>query len=73
MLVWINSEPNTFNTFVANRIAEIQAVTNTKDWYHIASAHNPADVLSRGLSSRLLPNNNLWWYGSDWLAEEQNR
>ena len=36
-------------------------------WHHIASASNPADLLSRGLpASELIPLK-LWWEGPPWL------
>lgn len=43
---------------MANRVGEIQRLTESKDWRHVASSENPADILS--LSSRELTNLSLW-------------
>lgn len=48
---------------MANRIGEIQRLTDIKCWRHIASSDNPADVLSRGLYSEELMDASLWWRG----------
>ncbi|GJQ77806.1 hypothetical protein Trydic_g4703, partial [Trypoxylus dichotomus] len=54
-------------TFVANRIAEIQELTNVADWHHIGTKENPADFLSRGTTSSTLMHTNLWWHGPKFL------
>ncbi|KAJ8961419.1 hypothetical protein NQ318_014665 [Aromia moschata] len=55
VLGWLRHEPNTLNTFVGNRIAEIQEKTKGHVWRHVPTKDNPADLLSRG------------WHGPDWL------
>lgn len=67
VLSWINSEPKTWNTFVANRVSEIQKLTNPSNWKHVKSAENPADILSRGCTSEELLSCDLWWSGPEWL------
>lgn len=49
-LSWISNEANKWHTFVANRVAEINRITNGAPWYHVKSEDNPADPLSRGIS-----------------------
>ena len=44
---WINRSPYTLQTFVANRVAEIQRLTNGAEWRHIETL-DPADLISRG-------------------------
>ncbi|GJQ70763.1 hypothetical protein Trydic_g23054, partial [Trypoxylus dichotomus] len=66
VLSWLKS-PKTFKTFVANRIAEIQELTNIADWHHIGTKENPADLLSRGTTSSTLMHTNLWWHGPKFL------
>ena len=41
-------EANSWSTFVANRIAEIQQCPDLK-WNHVPSHENPADCASLGL------------------------
>lgn len=72
-LYWIKSEPTRWKTFVANRVSEIQGLTDVKDWYHVESSCNPADLLSRGMPPNILKNNNLWWSGPDWLVVENDK
>ncbi|GJQ88544.1 hypothetical protein Trydic_g3631 [Trypoxylus dichotomus] len=66
VLSWLKS-PKTFKTFVANRIAEIQELTNVADWHHIGTKENPADLLSRGTTSSTLMHTKLWWHGPKFL------
>lgn len=66
-LSWISSEANKWHTFVANRVAEINRITCGAPWHHIKSGDNPADPLSRGISSEKMKSMKLWWEGSDFL------
>ena len=47
-LYWIHTQSTRWKTYVANRVAEIQRLTQTYTWHHINSRHNPADIISRG-------------------------
>ncbi|GFW27091.1 integrase catalytic domain-containing protein [Trichonephila clavipes] len=67
VLAWIQKEPNLLKTFVANRVATIQHLTNTEQWHHVSSKQNPADLVSRGLDPSSL-HNSLWWNGPTFLA-----
>ncbi|GFW66704.1 uncharacterized protein TNCV_1371371 [Trichonephila clavipes] len=48
VLEWIQKEPNLLKTFVANRVATIQHLTNAEQWHNVSSEQNPADLASRG-------------------------
>jgi hypothetical protein len=72
VLAWINSTSSNLQTFVGNRGSEIQTLTDAKDWYHVKSESNPADVLSRGALPGQLKTNKLWWNGPDWLSENND-
>ncbi|GFW62734.1 integrase catalytic domain-containing protein [Trichonephila clavipes] len=61
VLAWIQKEPNVLKTFLANRVATIQHLTNAEQWHHVSSGQNPADLVSRGLDPSSLHNNSLWW------------
>ncbi|XP_068916892.1 uncharacterized protein [Tenebrio molitor] len=67
VLAWLNNSPNTWQTFVANRTAEIQELTAIAEWRHVKGKENPADLVSRGLSPRELVDNELWFKGPSWL------
>lgn len=72
VLAWIKSHPNHYNTFVANRITEIQSLTNANNWSFIATDENPADCASRGVNPSELKMHNLWWSGPKWLSKSQD-
>jgi len=60
VLCWLQNNSRQWTPFVANRVAEIQRLTNVKDWKHVVSQENPADPLSRGIMPDLLHKLKLW-------------
>lgn len=67
-LSWIKTPPNLLQTFVGNRVCQIQSMSSPDQWNHISSQDNPADVLSRGINPRNLSSFDLWWKGPHWLS-----
>lgn len=67
-LCWIRGQPARWNTFVANRVAEIQESSQPEHWKHVRSEDNAADVLSRGARVSQLLRSDLWWHGPTWLT-----
>lgn len=67
VLTWILDEPHRWKTFVGNRVAEIQEMSDKHDWHHIRSQYNPADIISRGINPNELNSSDLWWHGPEWL------
>ncbi|GFX26241.1 integrase catalytic domain-containing protein [Trichonephila clavipes] len=55
-LAWLNTPANRLKTFVANRVAKVQELTEGFQWNHMPSVLNPADLVSRGLRPCDLPN-----------------
>jgi Pao retrotransposon peptidase/Putative peptidase (DUF1758) len=68
-LYWISKEPANLQPFVANRVNEIQTVSGHCRWSHVAGIHNPADLISRGLTVEQLVNNKFWWNGPEFLVK----
>nr|XP_012233626.1 PREDICTED: uncharacterized protein LOC105678692 [Linepithema humile] len=64
---WIAGDPSRWSIFVANRVAEIQKLTAKKQWHHVRSELNPADILSRGTNPDEIQTNKLWWNGPSFL------
>ncbi|XP_021943783.2 uncharacterized protein LOC110842357 [Folsomia candida] len=64
-LQWIRRD-EIWNTFVGNRIKEINKNSNKEDWRHCPGKQNPADLPSRGCSPTELLNSK-WWDGPAWL------
>lgn len=67
VLHWISSNPSRWKQFIANRVAEIQHQTYKMKWRYVASEHNPADIISRGMMPVQLKDASIWWNGPSWL------
>ncbi|XP_030758530.1 uncharacterized protein LOC115884169 [Sitophilus oryzae] len=67
VLSWISASAHKWKTFVANRVARIQELSNPNEWHYVHTSDNPADLISRGLNKKLLINTRLWWNGPSWL------
>lgn len=48
VLHWIQSSAQKWKPFVANRVAEIQNLTNPESWSHCNGKDNAADLATRG-------------------------
>ncbi|XP_055527173.1 uncharacterized protein LOC129719790 [Wyeomyia smithii] len=68
VLHWLFASPSTWLTFIANRVAEIQEITENCTWNHVPGEQNPADLISRGVHLSELIDSSLWWNGPPWLA-----
>ncbi|XP_025264482.1 uncharacterized protein LOC105257606 [Camponotus floridanus] len=69
-LGWIRGHPSRWQTYVTNRVSEIQRTTPQAAWHHVPGQDNPADCASRGLSPKELLGHPLWWQGPPWLRLE---
>lgn len=65
----IQKESYGFGTFVANRVAEIQANTDPNDWWWVKTSENPADLTTRPCHPNYLRSNSLWQRGPDFLSD----
>ncbi|GFW54189.1 integrase catalytic domain-containing protein [Trichonephila clavipes] len=54
-------------TFVQNRIAMIQDLF-PRQWRHVPTKMNPADLISGGVDPDKLLNQELWWNGPEFLS-----
>lgn len=70
VLSWIRSPSTKWKTFVANRVSKIQGCTSVDEWRKVKSCENPADLLSRGVSSDFLLSSSLWWQGGPSLMSD---
>ena len=66
----IQKESYGFGTFVANRIAEIQAKTDPAEWWWVKTSENPADLTTRPCHPNYLHSNSLWQKGPEFLLHE---
>ncbi|XP_064486179.1 uncharacterized protein LOC135398725 [Ornithodoros turicata] len=70
-LCWIHSPASKWKPFVSNRVMEIQLLTDPSRWRHCPGHCNPADLVTRGISSDALVGSSLWWEGPPWLREHE--
>ena len=70
-LQYIKNESKRFQTYVANRIAEIREMTSPDQWRHCPGKLNPADDASHGLKSQKLIDQHRWWKGPEYLWESE--
>lgn len=68
-LSWIRKSPHLLKSFISNRVAAIQDLTDSYQWQHVTLENNPADILSQGLDAKKLSNCNFWFYGSNFLQD----
>ena len=54
--------------FITNRIQEIRDSFPIEHWIYVPTADNPANLLTRGLSTQQLRTSWLWLYGPPWLS-----
>ncbi|XP_037906171.1 uncharacterized protein LOC119648480 [Hermetia illucens] len=73
VLQWLQSPAAKWKVFIANRVSHIHSSSDSKQWRHINSKANPADVASRGIFHNFLKNHVQWWNGPDWLKEHQDK
>nr|CAH7747066.1 unnamed protein product [Callosobruchus chinensis] len=52
-------------------VAEIQKITESFEWRHVATHDNPADLLSRGVKPENVSEMQLWWQGPTWLQDDE--
>ncbi|GFS38314.1 DUF1758 domain-containing protein [Trichonephila inaurata madagascariensis] len=71
VLSWMSSPPRNWKPFVANRTSEILDIIPCKQWCYVPSKENPAELGSRGMSPKDLPDCSLWWEGPQWLSTEE--
>ena len=70
-LHWIKGEKHV-NTFVTHRVVEILNHSKPDQWRYCPTQDNPADLLTRGITSSQLKLSTLWKHGPQWLPSENS-
>ena len=70
VLGYISNEARRFHVYVANRVQQIRAHSNTSQWKYVNSSQNPVDIASRGLNAGELANNSVWLKGPEFLWKQ---
>lgn len=63
----IQKDSHKFKSFVGTRIAEIQSKSDPKEWWWVATEHNPADMLTRSTKIRHLTSESVWQGGPEFF------
>ena len=73
-LSWMLTEPYKLKTFIAIRVYKIQHIKSNHNivWKHVSSSDNPADLVSRGMSSIQYATCQLWWHGPSYLLQNED-
>ncbi|XP_068748844.1 uncharacterized protein [Montipora capricornis] len=69
VLGYVNNDAKRFHVYVANRVQQIRDLTDPSSWYYVESHSNPADDVSRGLTTRQLLEGSRWLSGPEFLWE----
>ena len=69
MLHWINSSKQ-LKPFVNTRVSEILSAFPASCWQYCPSSDNPADLLTRGITSQQLAISTTWKHGPVWLTSK---
>lgn len=69
VLEWIQSDSCRYKVFVGTRVAEIQELTDHKNWRYVNTQDNPADDITRGKSLLSLPAPSWWSQGPAFLKQ----
>ncbi|XP_033214033.1 uncharacterized protein LOC117171090 [Belonocnema kinseyi] len=59
------------NDEARNRVEEIQTLTQSLEWRHVRTEHNPADFVSRGLTPKEFIASSLWFNGPAWINDPE--
>ncbi|XP_065891666.1 uncharacterized protein [Dysidea avara] len=68
-LFWIQGEGKQWKQFIHNRVTAIRQLVPVQHWAHCAGKNNPADLPSRGVSTKDLEKSLMWRHGPDWLPK----
>ncbi|ENN74461.1 hypothetical protein YQE_08953, partial [Dendroctonus ponderosae] len=59
--VFYCTSPHLLKMYVANRVSQIQSLSEPSNWRYVNSDNNPADLLTKGIAPVTLLNNQLWF------------
>ena len=69
-LWWINSN-KPLKPYVANRVCLILDHSEARQWKHVGTHENPADLPTRTMSARRLKKSELWLFGPQFLTQPE--
>ena len=70
VLFWLHQDARPLQTAVRNGVIEVRRLTNLKDWYHVPSEANIADLGTREASIDLISETSEWVNGKPWMQAD---
>ena len=70
LLAWIEVSEKEFQTFVQNRVVEIQKNILPENWIYCSTKVNPSDIITRLDKNIDLSKKSLWWRGPFFLIDK---
>ena len=68
-LRWITYSGEKRAAFIERRVTNLKSELPLAIWKYCPSRDNPADIISRGCSSKFLISCVVWWFGPSWLTK----
>ena len=68
VLGWLKTSSARLKVYVSHRVVNILDKVPVQHWRYVNTAHNLADLISRGTTPKELSDNTLWWSGPPWLS-----
>ena len=72
-LGYIRNTTSRFKAFVANRLATVHELTSVKEWRHVPTKNNPADLASRGFAADDHKSMDQWFSGPSFLLQSADQ
>lgn len=70
VLYWLKNGKD-LKQFVRNRVFSIREKVACENWRHCPGKENPADILSRGVTSKVEFLEGIWFFGPEWLRKDE--
>ena len=67
---FVTKQAKCFHTYVGNRVHHIHDRSKPQQWHSVGSTSNPADIASRGTTTKQLSERKLWSKGPSFLWEK---
>ena len=73
VLHWVRSDPGRYKQFVANRLGEIQELTQVQEWRWVPTTDNVADDATRADPATVFHPQGRWYTGPPFLTQAEDR
>ena len=73
VLYWLHQDQRPLQTAVRNATIEIRRLSELKDWFHVDSANNLADLGTRHASINDISTGSEWQCGNWWMSQPLDR